>query len=323
MPSKPPKIRGKGKARNSPYPLGEFPDDVVKGIGKLIVHRLAIGHADITGDDFAGIFAKAISGEHRYKPLGVSDVIWNGCSWSIKTVKSQKPFKQSKVRLITGRNSPNFSYGISDPSKDIQKTGEAILNIWNERVNQSLNEHDDLRMVVLMRNLDSLEFALFEYEASRYTPSNYVWQMNLQGNFEGRDATSREHCFTWQPHGAQFTVIKTVPASAYKFRITKNPGIIEPQHDKLPGKPDVAFTKRKKAIFAHGCFWHGHDCRSGRNTPHSNTEYWLPKLKRNKARDETRIEQLKALEWSVIVIWECEMRDYATIEKRLNDYLCV
>jgi len=119
MPSEPPKLRGKSKARNSPYPLGEFSDYVVSGIGKLIVHRIAIGHADIGGDDFAGIFAKAISGEHRNKPLGVTDVIWNGCSWSVKTVKKPKPFNQQKIRLITGRNSPDYSYGINNPREDI------------------------------------------------------------------------------------------------------------------------------------------------------------------------------------------------------------
>jgi hypothetical protein len=230
MSSEPPKLKGKSKARSSPYPLGEFPDDVIKGIGRHIVHRLAIGHADIDGNDFAGIFAKSISGEHRAKPLGVTDVVWNGCSWSAKTIKSKKPFKQSLVRLITGRNSPAYSYGNINPTEDIQKTGRQILDIWNQRVNQSLNEHDDLRIVVLMRNMDTLEFTLFEFEAGRYVPSNYIWQANRNNNFEGYDATTGEHCFTWQLHGAQFTIFKAVPASAYKFRITRNPGLIEPQH---------------------------------------------------------------------------------------------
>ena len=230
MSSEPPKLRGKNKARNSPYPLGESTDDVVRGIGRLIVHRLAIGHADINGDDFAGIFAKSISGEHRNKPLGVTDVVWNGCSWSVKTIKKRKPFTEKKVRLITGRNSPDFSYGISNPREDIQKTGKAILNIWNERINRSLYEHDDLRIVVLIRNIDTLEFSLFEFEATRYTPANYVWELNSKGNFQGYDAGTREHCFTWQPSGSQFTVFKSVPASAYRFRIIRNPGLIEPQH---------------------------------------------------------------------------------------------
>ena len=225
-----PKLRGKSRARESLYPLGEFPDDVVIGIGRLIVHRLAIGVADITGDDFAGIFAGAISGEHRAKPLGITDVTWQNCSWSAKTVKSNKPFTQPQVRLITGRNSPNFSYGISDALQDIILTGEAVLNIWNQRVNQSLNEFDDLRIVIMIRNMATLEFTLFEYEAVRYTPADYEWRLNKEENLEGFDKVTHKHRFTWQPHGSQFTVIKDVPGSAYRFRIKRHPGQLEPQH---------------------------------------------------------------------------------------------
>ena len=52
-------------------------------------------------------------------------------------------------------------------------------------------------------------------------------------------------------------------------------------YKKLPGTPDVVFVSRKKAIFVHGCFWHGHDCKAGKNVPRTNQEYWEPKLERN------------------------------------------
>jgi len=230
MPSKRPRLRGKGKARPSPYLLGEFPDDVVINIGSQIVHRLAVGHANIAGDDFAGIFADAISGEHRAKPVGVTDITWDECSWSAKTIQASRPFGQKKVRLISGRNSPDYSYGISNPLDDIQETGSAVLNIWNERVNRSFNVYSDLRVVVLIRNMATLQFVLFEYEAIRYPPANFKWELNRNGNLEGREKTTGEHVFTWQPHGSQFTVIKKVPGSAYKFRIRRNPGLVAPRH---------------------------------------------------------------------------------------------
>jgi len=189
-----------------------------------------VGHADITGDDFAGIFADTISGEHRLRPLGVTDVTWDECSWSAKTIKSSKPFTQKTARLISGRNSPAFSYGIDNPHDNIADTGRAILEIWNERVNQSFDEFSDLRIVVFIRNIDTLEFTLFEYEAPRYTPSNYIWEVNKRNNFEGKEETTNKHVFTWQPHGSQFTIIKDVPGSAYKFRINRHPGLVEPQH---------------------------------------------------------------------------------------------
>lgn len=230
MSSKKPRLRGKARARKSLYPLGEFPDDIVIGIARQVVHRLAVGHADITGDDFGEIFATAISGLHFDKPIGVTDVIWNGCSWSVKTVQAKKPFEVKSIRLISGRNSPQYSYGIDNPLEDISKTGEAVLNIWNQRVDQSMNEHDELRVVVFVRNMSTLEFSIFEYEAIRYIPGDYEWRLNRNKNLEAFEKNTNTHRFTWQPHGSQFTVIKPIPGSTYKFRITRHPGLIEPQH---------------------------------------------------------------------------------------------
>jgi hypothetical protein len=137
-----------------------------------IVHRLAVGHADITGDDFGGIFASAISGVHRGKPLGIADVEWNGCAWSIKTVQAKKPFEQTSIRVISGRNSPSYSSDIPNPFADIQATGRAVLEIWNARVDEALHSHDDLRILVIIRNMDTLEFTLFEHEGARFIPRN-------------------------------------------------------------------------------------------------------------------------------------------------------
>src|SRR5262245_6056372 len=66
----------------------------------------------------------------------------------------------------------------------------------------------------------------------------------------------------------------------------------------LPGNPDIAFPGRKKVILVHGCFWHRHDCRWGRKVPTSNRDYWVPKLRRNRARDKRNLTKLKALGWT-------------------------
>ncbi len=71
------KLRGRGPRRTGPYPLGQLPDRVLYDIAKQLVHRIAVGHGDITGDDFGTIFANAIGAEHRRKPLGIADVVWN------------------------------------------------------------------------------------------------------------------------------------------------------------------------------------------------------------------------------------------------------
>ena len=88
----------------------------------------------------------------------------------------------------------------------------------------------------------------------------------------------------------------------------------------LPGTPDLVFPSRKKAIFVHGCFWHAHGCQYGQ-PPKSRTEYWIPKLERNKIRDSTQISQLNALGWQVLVVWLCQTKDPEKLADRLTSFL--
>ena len=83
----------------------------------------------------------------------------------------------------------------------------------------------------------------------------------------------------------------------------------------LFGKPDFVFPLIKVAIFVDGCFWHGHNCRN--TTPKDNAEYWSKKVDRNKNRD---IEVNKALEgkkWTVVRLWECELKNENTMKEKL------
>ena len=92
-------------------------------------------------------------------------------------------------------------------------------------------------------------------------------------------------------------------------------------YDKLPGKPDIVFVGKKRVIFVHGCFWHGHDCKAGNNVPKSNLEYWTGKLSRNKARDKRNMRELKKAGWVVHVIWECELKEESAIKRKLREFL--
>lgn len=79
------------------------------------------------------------------------------------------------------------------------------------------------------------------------------------------------------------------------------------RHLSLPGKPDFSWPKLKIALFVDGCFWHGHDC--GRNlTPQTNIEEWRGKIKGNRRRDRQVDRELRRRNWSVVRIWECELR---------------
>lgn len=191
------------------------------------MHRLAIGHSDITGDDFGTIFANSIGGVHRGRPLGIADVELNECAWSIKTVKSTLPYDETTIRLISGRNSPDYSLGIANPHANPENTGRAVLSVWNARVNEALDQYNDLRIVVMLRNMETRQYRIFEEEALRFTPTDYTWLFNRRGNLEGRNRITNEHVFTWQPHGSQFTVIRNIPASARRFAILPNVPMVQ------------------------------------------------------------------------------------------------
>lgn len=85
---------------------------------------------------------------------------------------------------------------------------------------------------------------------------------------------------------------------------------------KLPGCPDIVLPKYHTVIFVNGCFWHRHDC-SRFVWPSSNQDYWRPKILRNVERDQKNTEELKALGWNVITVWECELKR-AVREENLN-----
>lgn len=89
----------------------------------------------------------------------------------------------------------------------------------------------------------------------------------------------------------------------------------------LPGKPDLTFPGRRAAIFVHGCFWHGHDCKRGARAPKDNADYWRAKIARNVARDARTLEALHAGGWRTLVIWECETKDAGALSARLARFL--
>lgn len=228
------RLRGKRSRLQNSWPLGSLPRKVIVALGRQLVHRMAIGHGDITGDDFGTIFAEAIEGDHLSSPLGVADVVLDNNAWSVKTIKLKSPFTEKRIRLISGRNSVDYSHGIENPHMDIQATGKAILSIWNARVNEALGEYDDLRIAVLVRNFDTRQFIIFEETATRYASDDFVWKKGetknkkeKHQNLHGYSKATGEHYFTWQFHGAQFTIKRNIPGSAIKFIINHNVPIID------------------------------------------------------------------------------------------------
>ena len=109
----------------------------------------------------------------------------------------------------------------------------------------------------------------------------------------------------------------TAPELAVR-RIAHRMGLRFRLHRKdLPGRPDLVFPKHRLAVFVHGCFWHRHEgCRHA-STPKSRVVFWTEKFAMNVARDSRQEAALKDLGWRVLVIWECETKCEAVVERRL------
>lgn len=74
-------------------------------------------------------------------------------------------------------------------------------------------------------------------------------------------------------------------------------------------RPDIAFTRRRVAVFIDGCFWHS--CPEHGRQPGVNGEYWSPKLEGNVRRDREQTTKLESLGWTVLRFWEHEPLDAA------------
>lgn len=122
----------------------------------------------------------------------------------------------------------------------------------------------------------------------------------------------RHHCMSrirGKNTKPEILVRKGLHARGFRFRL---------YNKKLPGSPDIVLPKYGVAIMVNGCFWHGHKgCRYA-TKPKSNVEFWEAKIARNRHRDEVTAAHLEALGWTVITIWECELRTSSLLDDRLN-----
>ncbi len=98
------------------------------------------------------------------------------------------------------------------------------------------------------------------------------------------------------------------------------------RHYKAKGHPDFVFLKSRIAVFVDGCFWHGHDCRNTR--PSDNADYWAKKRQRNIEHDKEVTAIFEKRGWTVIRIWECELKKkniialHDKLQPILNSELC-
>jgi DNA mismatch endonuclease, patch repair protein len=110
----------------------------------------------------------------------------------------------------------------------------------------------------------------------------------------------------------ELKVRKLIHSLGYRYRLHAS---------HLPGKPDIYFSQKKKAISIHGCFWHGHSCKRGDRIPSTNTEYWKDKIGKNKLRDKKAFKLLSEKGWSTLIIWECYLKEIEWVKHKVINFL--
>lgn len=109
----------------------------------------------------------------------------------------------------------------------------------------------------------------------------------------------------------ELVVRRLVSRLGYRYRL---------YYAKLPGKPDLVFVRRRKVIFVHGCFWHGHKGCPKARLPKSRRNYWVPKIARNLRHGKENVAALQRQGWSALIVWECELRKPG-LDARIKKFL--
>jgi len=110
----------------------------------------------------------------------------------------------------------------------------------------------------------------------------------------------------------ELRVRRILHSMGYRFRLHRK---------NLPGTPDIVLPRYRKIVLVHGCFWHGHDACKRATRPINNAKSWALKIDGNRLRDKRNIDALSELGWTVLVVWECEIRDVFRLEGRLRAFL--
>ena len=110
----------------------------------------------------------------------------------------------------------------------------------------------------------------------------------------------------------EMVVRRLLHGMGYRYRL---------QAKELPGKPDIVFRPRRKAIFVHGCFWHRHPGCALTRWPKSRLDFWRPKLEGNRKRDLRNQRSLKTMGWGYMIVWECQTGNTDRLKRRLGKFL--
>src|SRR4030067_1414735 len=150
--------------------------------------------------------------------------------------------------------------------------------------------------------------------------SGYVWQNGLirapggsvVDTLTKRGRSERMALVRSKHTKPELAIRRLVHGMGFRYRLHGN---------KLPGRPDLVFPARRKAIFVHGCFWHRHrGCKLAR-IPKSRVRFWKEKLEGNRKRDARNMARIRRLGWSPLVIWECQLGKTESLSRTRRKFL--
>jgi hypothetical protein len=224
-----PRLRTVNKA-TAPYNINKFPNQFIDTFAREIVYMMATKQTmSIEGNEWEQVFSNCVGAKWEPSNVGLDDVVLGNCCWGAKTVfaGSKNIAKQKNVRLVSGRNSPTFSFGVDKITSENPNTiGEMVLDIWNERVSAVRQIYKFVRTVVLVKAKDFSEYLIFELDTVRYDAELYDFKWNKNNNLEGYSKKTEEHVFTWQPSGSQFTIIENIPDERVHIQV-RRPEIVD------------------------------------------------------------------------------------------------
>lgn len=110
----------------------------------------------------------------------------------------------------------------------------------------------------------------------------------------------------------EMVVRRLLHAMGYRFRV---------QLRGVPGRPDIAFPKRRKIVQIHGCFWHAHEGCDTFRMPKPRSEFWEAKFAKNKERDARLEQAARVAGWDIMTIWECGLKNERGLTADLVDFL--
>lgn len=198
--------------------------DFVSQLSKELFFSLVDSMSDVLSENkFAKILA-ACGNTTVCNAYDWSGVVVDDSYYRTVVVWNPQPYTVKHIRLISGRNSPDYSFNIENVhTEDPDKLGEMILGIWNARITDVRKKFATTRTVVLIKGEDLSTVSVFEEEALKFLPEEYEWEWNQKGNLEGYLKGTDVKKFTWQPHGSQFTITTNVPDNRLKLRIKRPP----------------------------------------------------------------------------------------------------